>query len=228
MIEVLLGDEVVKVNTEMSIGQFQTYFREQQKFNKDTLELLSLYLGIEKKKLKEYPKSQVDFILHYLTNEITKVDKDKLVETFMHDGVEYGLEKEWNKLAWGAWQDLEVLSAENIEDNIHHIMSILYRPIVSKNKDKYTITPYDEDEIMGRLELFKELPISYWFGVSSFFFQIAQLYITDLESSLNLMTKYKKLMTRGWKTLPKWVRKRVPLASILPSLSNSQMRILPK
>lgn len=228
MIEVLLGDEVVKVNTEMSIGQYQTYFREQQKFNKDTLELLSLYLGVDKKKLAGFPKNQIDFILHYLTNEITKVDKDKLVEVFIHDGVEYGLEKEWNKLAWGAWQDLEVLSAENIEQNIHQIMAILYRPIVSKNKDKYTIMPYDEDDIIGRVESFKELPISYWFGVSSFFFQIAQLYIIDLESSLSLMTKYKKAMTRAWKILPKWVKKRLPLDSILPSLSNSQMRILQK
>jgi hypothetical protein len=228
MIEVLLGEEVIKVNTQMSIGQYQLYHREQKKYHKDTLELLSLYLGIEKKKLKKYPKNQVDFILHYLTNEITKIDKDTLVETFIHDGVEYGIEKDWNKLSWGGWQDLEVLSSENIEENIHHIMSILYRPILTKKGLKYTITPYDEDEIMSRIEAFKELPVSYWFGASSFFFLIAQLYITDLGNSLNWMTRYQKTITRGWKTLPGWVRRRLPLVSILPSLSNSQMRILPK
>jgi hypothetical protein len=228
MIEVLLGDEIIKVDTQMSVGQFQQYNKDAGRFNSDPIELLSLYLGIDRKKLKSLPKNQIQFVLHYLTNEITQVKKDELIETFFLDGVEYGLEKDWGRLAWGAWQDLEVLSSENIEQNIHQILAILYRPIVDKKGDKYTIIPYDDEEIMSRVELFRELPISYWFGVSSFFFQIAQLYTTDLKASLSWMTRYQKTMVKGWKILPKWVKKRVPLDSILPSLSNSQMKILPK
>jgi hypothetical protein len=228
MIEILLGEDVVKIDTEMSIGQFQTYIKDQQKYNADTLSLLSLFLGVDKKKLKKYPKNQIDFVLGYITNEISKPNKDKLVETFIHDGIEMGLENRWNKLAWGAWQDLEVLSSENIESNIHHIMAILYRPIVGRNKDSYELLEYDEDDILSRKEMMKELPISYWFGVSAFFFQIAELYITDLKNSLNWMKKYQTIMLRGWKILPQWVKKKVPLVSILPSHSNSQMKILPK
>ena len=59
---------------------------------------------------------------------------DELYNTFEFDGIEYGLENDWTKLSWGAWVDFQVLSSENTQQNIHTIMAILYRPIISKGK----------------------------------------------------------------------------------------------
>jgi hypothetical protein len=154
--------------------------------------------------------------------------EDKLYNVFTHNGVEYGLENDWSKLAWGAWMDMEVFSSEKIEENIHLIMSILYRPIVEKKYGKYKISPYKADEIEDRAYEFRQLPIKYWFGASSFFFLTATLYTNNIKSSLTWTNKMNQRIKMGWEILPKWVKKRLPLDTILLSHSTSQGMISQK
>ena len=108
-------------------------------------------------------------------------------------------------------------------------MAVLYRPIISKDKKdpkKYKIAPYKSEEIDERADIMKEVPVRYWLGVSGFFLQIVIQYINNIKSSLSLMNKQGEMMTKGWKILPKWMRKKLPLASILPSPTNWQKKIL--
>ena len=188
-------------------------------------EMLALYLDISLKEMKKLPKNKVDFIEKYIVTEMTKPSSDELILTFKHDGVEYGLENDWSKLAWGAWQDFEILSAENITDNINHIMGILYRPIIETKGTKYKIEPYDEDGVLERKELFKELPVKYWFGASAFFFQIVGLYITDLKNSLTYKTKMNQLAMKGLMILPRFLRPKLPLDTTFNSRSPLRMKI---
>jgi hypothetical protein len=146
--------------------------------------------------------------------------KDELHNIFTHNGVEYGLENDWTKLAWGGWVDLEVFASDKIEDNIHYLMAVLYRPVIDKKKGKYTIKPYKADDIEDRANEFLTLPVNYWFGASVFFFIIGNLYISSLESSLTMKNKINQMMMKGWEILPKWVKKKLPLDSILISPTN--------
>jgi len=62
------------------------------------------------------------------------------------DGVEYGLEPNFDKIETGAYIDLTDL-LEDIEANLHKIMAILYRPIAKRHKGLYKLTTYsDEDD----------------------------------------------------------------------------------
>lgn len=228
MIEVVIDNEVKQINTELTIGQYQRISKEKNTLNSDRLKLLSIVLDIPEKELRTLPKNQVDFFLTYVMQLLNENMEKQLVLVFEHDGKKYGLENDWSKLAWGAWEDFEILSAENIEQNIAHIMAILYREVTEQKGEKYKIVPYDADKVKDNVEVMLNVPVKYWFGAATFFFQIAELYITDLRDSLSLKNKMNRLKLTAWKKLPKFLQRKLPLDSILDLPSNSPVKILPK
>ena len=229
MIEIQLNDRVVKVQPEITIEQFQRLKHKEDLYKSSPADLLSMLLSVPVNELKDLPLNQMEFVQSYLMSQMTETSlKDELYNVFTYDGIEYGLENDWSKLAWGAWMDMEVFSAENIEENIHLLMAILYRPIIEKKNGKYKIAPYKADEIEDRAYMFRQLPVKYWFGASSFFFLTATIYTSNIKSSLELTNKTNKMIMKGWEILPKWVKKRLPLDTILVSHSTLQEKTLPK
>ena len=228
MIQIEVEDKVVEVNPYLTIGQYQNLKRNMDSYKDDPTALLSLYTNIPVRQLKNLPLEQVKFVQEYITTQFTdKSISDELHNVFTHNGVEYGLEKNWQKLAWGAWVDLEVFSSEDIEENIHLLMSVLYRPIKERKKNKYVLEAYDADTIEERANEFLTLPVNYWFGVSVFFFITVNLYMKDIESSLTMKNKLNQMIVKGWKILPKWVKRKLPLDSILTLPTNLQGKTLP-
>jgi hypothetical protein len=229
MIELVVDNEVVNVPEEITLGIYQEMNLNGERY-KNPLQLLSLITGLTVHDLKNMKKDQVELIEMFVSSRFTLPEENELVLTFMHDGVEYGLENDWSKMAFGAWVDLEVYSSEEqIHQNLNKIMAVLYRPIISKDKKdpkKYKITPYKSEEIETRAEIMQRVPVRFWLGVASFFFQVAEIYISNIKNSLSTMNKQNQWMTKKWKTLPKWIQKKIPLDSILISPTNSQKKIL--
>ena len=226
MIEIEIEDKIVEVKPQLTIQQYQRLKSNEEKYQNSSVETLSLYTDIPVNQLKDLPVEQVNFVQEYITSQITNNSmKDELHNIFTHNGVEYGLENDWTKLAWGGWVDLEVFASENVEHNIHYIMAVLYRPIKEKKKGKYILQPYKADEIEDRANEFLTLPVNYWFGASVFFFITGNLYISNLESSLTMKNKMNQMIVKGWEILPKWVKEKLPLDSILISPTNSQPKI---
>jgi hypothetical protein len=210
-----LNDRDIQLEPYLTIGKYQKLIKELELLKQDPIKVLSLYLDVPINELRDLPKQQVDFIEKIISSKLLEEPTKELTYTFEYQGISYGLENDWKKLAWGAWQDFEILSSENITDNIHHLMAILYRPTTQIKGTKYNIVPYKSAEIGERAELFKELPIQYWFGVSGFFLLLVKLYTIDINNSLKWMNKMNQLMMKGWTMLPNWVQRRLPLASIL-------------
>jgi hypothetical protein len=229
MIELVIDDEVVNVPEEITLGIYQEMNKNPERY-KNPLQTISLITGLSVHELKNLNKDQIQLIEGFISTRFIIPDEKELVLTFEHNGIEYGLENDWSKMAWGAWVDLEVYSAEeNIHQNLDKIMSVLYRPIISKDKKdpkKYTIVPYKSEEIEPRAEIMKIVPVRYWLGVAGFFFQVVSIYINNIKSSLNTMNKQNQWTMKGWKMLPKWLQKKLPLGSILLSPTNSQKKIL--
>ena len=133
----------------------------------------------------------------------------------------YGFENDWKKLAWGAWQDLEFLSSEDITANIHKILAVLYRPVTEMKDTKYKIEPYDSNTTEERAENFKKIPVKIWFGSAQVFFFISSTYISNIKNTMESQMKFHRLMEKGVKIFPKWLRKRLRLDSILARHLNS-------
>lgn len=220
--EIELNGKVIPIQTELTIGQYQLYKQNQTIYEKEPGRILSLYTGLDYSEIKNLPKKQVEFVQQYLTSNLMPSEiEDEVHNIFKYNDISYGLENNWNSLAWGAWVDLEVFAADNVESNIHRIMAILYRPLSEHKKKGYSIEPYKSEEIEERAELFKGLPVKYWFGAANYFFLINSVYMSNMQSSLNTTLKVNQLITKGWEILPKWIKRKLPLDSILHSPYNS-------
>jgi len=202
MIEIKLDDRTIKVEPHLTIDKYQKISKNPNKY-KDHTELLSLYLDITPSELKGLPFDQIKFVESLLTPMMTETKTD-LILTFQHDGITYGFENDWGNLKWGQWVDMEVFSQQDkISDNIHILMALLYRPIIVEKGKTYKLEKYDGDRVLERAEIFKELPITYWFGCSSFFLSISHEFLNNIKNSLELKM---------------WIEKKIqPLRKILPS-----------
>lgn len=84
-----------------------------------------------------------------LTNELngflnnTKLDLQKIINI---NGIQYGFEPNLSQMTYGAFVDITKFEVFTIDKNWSKIMNILYRPIVKKQGDMYTIKPYEIDE----------------------------------------------------------------------------------
>ena len=169
--DLVIGDETIQLADEMTLGQYQTIYSNPERY-KNKLQLISLFTGISVMELKNQSPDTIDMLEMVIGDRFTIPEMKQIVLTFTHKNVEYGLEMDWSKLAFGAWVDFEVYSSENIYQNLHKIMAILYRPIQSwdKKREKYKLVPYKAEEIDERSEVMKIVPVKYWISAAVFFF----------------------------------------------------------
>lgn len=99
------------------------------------------------------------------------------------DGIEYGFEPNLSQMTYGAFADITKYNTITIDDNWPKIMSILYRPIVHKKGEMYSIESY-KGEINA--DKFLEVGMHIHFGCLFFFVNLS----TDLLSfTLKSMTE---------------------------------------
>ena len=96
----------------------------------------------------------------------TEPDKEEFRKVFKFKGEEYGFCPNLNEISTGEYIDLETYCKEPIE-NLHIIMSILYRPVNFKRGDRYAIEDYNPDEF--KEELFKDCPMDIALNCLGFF-----------------------------------------------------------
>ena len=99
----------------------------------------------------------------------TEPTEDDFKKTFTFKDIEYGFCPNLNKLSTGEYIDLEAYCKEPIE-NLHTIMSILYRKVTHKVKERYAIEPYDPDQF--KEEVFKDCPMSIALSSLGFFLNL--------------------------------------------------------
>ena len=140
---------------------------------------------------KDDPMAQFHFTMHHLcginvdvilsmTNESHEKIKRSLNALMLNqevplqrlitiDGIEYGFEPNLSKMAYGAYVDITKYDTLGIDNNWSKIMSILYRPVVRKKKERYEISSYqgDVDE-----ELFLDVGMDVHFGCWFFFINL--------------------------------------------------------
>ena len=101
----------------------------------------------------------------------TEPDKGEFRKTFIFNGEEYGFCPNLSNITTGEYIDLETYCKEPIE-NLHTIMSILYRPISFKRGERYAIESYNPDEF--KEELFKDFPMDIALNSLGFFLTLGE------------------------------------------------------
>ena len=102
----------------------------------------------------------------------TAPDKQQFRKVFVFNKEEYGFVPNLSNITTGEYIDLETYCKEPIE-NLHIIMSILYRKITFKRNERYAIENYNPDEF--KEELFKDCPMDIALNSLGFFLTLGSV-----------------------------------------------------
>ena len=101
----------------------------------------------------------------------TEPNKEEFRKTFMFKKEKYGFCPNLSRITTGEYIDLETYCKNPIE-NLHIIMSILYRKITFQRNERYAIEEYNPDEF--KEELFKDCPMDIALSSLGFFLTLGE------------------------------------------------------
>ena len=116
-----------------------------------------------------------------LTAEMPNKDLRRVIEI---EGVEYGFIPDMKDLTFGEFADIDTWMQDGYR-NLVDILSVLYRPVVKRNGDRYKIEEYKTDDRADRADLFaRSMSIDSVYGAMLFFYTIGEKHIETTKSSL--------------------------------------------
>ena len=137
----------------------------------------------------EIPLDKYMKVMDYLTND--KVDKHTRLIMMIHPltvmmqgeanqelkhiikvkGKKYGFNPRLRDISMGEFVDIERCVKDGLYKNMHTMLSILYRPVVKEDGDKYLIEEYEPSD--KRADLFRDnLKVDDFNGASVFFYTL--------------------------------------------------------
>tara|TARA_R100000781_G_scaffold112478_1_gene79735 strand:+ start:613 stop:1203 length:591 start_codon:yes stop_codon:yes gene_type:complete len=160
---------------DITINTYQKYLKIQESKAKDknkVIKSLSLLCNTSEDIVKKMAYKDLVDIMGIVSELIdSEPDSTSFKKIFKLDNDEYGFIPNMSKLTTGEYIDLESYCKEPIE-NLHIIMSILYRKITFKRNEKYAIEPYDPDKF--KEELFKDCPMDVALSSLGFFLTLGE------------------------------------------------------
>ena len=161
--------------SDITIGIYQEYVKIQQgKSNEKNkvIRSLALLCNTSPFVVKKMAYTDLLDIMNIIKGMIdTEPKEEDFVKVFTFSDIEFGFVPNLNKLTTGEYIDLESYCKNPIE-NLHIIMSILYRKVTNKVNDRYAIEPYNPDEF--KEELFKDCPMNIALSSLGFFLTLGE------------------------------------------------------
>ena len=161
--------------SDITLGQYQRYMKVVEENEGDdnagdflTLKTIEIFCNISLKDVLSIPAKDADKVLTIINKAFE--EEPNLITRFDLLGVDMGFEPKLENIALGAYIDVE----DNISDwqRMHKAMAGLYRPVNFKNKDKYTVAPYEPSEEVSNL--MKEMPLDVVMSAMVFFYDLGK------------------------------------------------------
>jgi hypothetical protein len=157
----------------ITLGQYQRYMKVIEENGEDAddflaLKTIEIFCNVSLKDVLNIPAKDADRVLSIINKAFE--EKPNLIRRFDLLGVDMGFEPQLENIALGAYIDVE----DNISDwsKMHKAMAALYRPVNFKQKDKYTVAPYEPSEEVS--SLMKEMPLDVVMSAMVFFYDLGK------------------------------------------------------
>ena len=110
--------------------------------SKEALETVATLSDIPKNLINELSIQDVALIMSKLT-ALQEKQSSLLKRIIVINGKEYGFHPNLQEITLGEYADIETFMKNGLEKHLPELMAILYRPVVEKKNDVYTIEAYD-------------------------------------------------------------------------------------
>ena len=172
--------------SEITLRQYKHFLKIQKTVDDEkflSAKIIEIFCGVNLEDVMQIKFNDSEFIVDTLTKMFEQ--KPNLVTKFKLNNKEYGFHPQLDDLTLGEYIDLDTFIGD--WENIEKAMAVLYRPIVNKLKDKYTIEEYK----VGRDAEILDMPMDA--VLSSIFF----LWNLGLDLSQTMMNYLDKEQTQA-------------------------------
>jgi hypothetical protein len=178
---------------EIPLKSYQEFLKVQQSSNDEEFiaqKMVQIFCGIELKDIAKMKLTSLNELIAHFTKLFS--EKPKFQPTFKIGTQEFGFITNLEEISFGEYVDLE----NNLQkwETYHIAMSVLYRPIKFKFKDKYEIVDYNPMTEMH--DLMKFTPVDIAISSSVFFWNLGSELLTATLTYLEReITKNPKIQT---------------------------------
>tara|TARA_X000001388_G_scaffold15780_1_gene9660 strand:+ start:553 stop:1200 length:648 start_codon:yes stop_codon:yes gene_type:complete len=162
-VEVYIPDTL----SEITLGQYQKYLKIQSE-NKDenflAIKMIEIFCGLRGDTIMSMKAKSIRDITAILSDMFN--EKPPLVKEFKMGKKTYGFIPKLEDMSFGEYIDLDTYIGDM--PNLHRAMSVLYRPIKLKEKEKYLIEDYKGEES----EKMKDMPMDAVLSSIIFFYNL--------------------------------------------------------
>jgi len=127
--------------SEITLRQYKHFLKIQKSVDDEkflSAKIIEIFCGVNLQEVMQIKFNDSEFIVDTLTEMFEQ--KPNLVSKFKLNNKEYGFHPQLDDLTLGEYIDLDTFIGD--WENIEKAMAVLYRPVVNKLKDKYTIEDY--------------------------------------------------------------------------------------
>jgi len=194
---------------EITLNQFLKY-EELLERDLDSLNFnkrkISIFTGIPFNQVQHIKAVDAERIL----NQVDKALGTEAVfqNTFTMGDLEFGFIPDFDKITLDEYADLTTYGVD--KSTLHNLMSVLFRPIINKNGERYEIMSYDGTEQYA--EMMKEMPLNIVNGALVFFWNLAnelqeatQRYLSE-ELVRDMKPKTTSRISDGIQRLRNWLK----------------------
>lgn len=152
---------------EITLGQYQKYLKiaeNNEEGNFLDAKMIEIFCGIPLSDSYKLKMSSATAILDILSELLSETPQHQ--STFKMNDVEYGFIPDLNEMSLGEYIDLDNTASD--WNTMHTAMSVLYRPIKTKQGNRYNIEEYK----IGNDEKYKDMPLGVAIGSLFFFYNL--------------------------------------------------------
>jgi hypothetical protein len=165
---------------DITIAEYQRYLQiaKSKRRTRDD-EIISMFCKIDKKFIKKLTVKDKKILVDKVNKFVNSKNETVLEKRIKFKEKNYGFIPNLSKITTGEFVDIEEYG-KNINENLHRIMSVLYREVDKEVGKFYSVKPYDPDEL--EIDKFKELPMSTTLSAIDFFFRLGKNLLEDLNN----------------------------------------------
>ena len=190
----------VKIPTslsEITLRQYKHFLKISEDVKSDNFmnaKMVEIFCSLKLAEVMKLEVNAVDEIVEMISKLFEQ--KPALVTRFELNGTDYGFHTGLDNMSLGEYIDLD----NNIGDwpNIERAMNVLYRPVVSKLKEKYSIAEYEAGNEGKILDMPMDAVLSSVFFLWNLGMELSQVMMNSLEAEeTEVLTKYLNSQQNG-------------------------------
>ncbi len=170
---------------DITLQQYKKFIKIQEGIENTTflqLKIIEIFCKVDLKIAKAMRYNDVEQITSDILNLFSK--PPQLVTTFKMNNIEYGFIPNLDDMTLGEYIDLDTYSGDY--ENIEVAMNVLYRPLVTKLKNKYLIKDYNPDTKEQMLDMPMDAVISSMFFFLNLGIELSNIILNSSEEVKNL------------------------------------------